>query len=48
MGDGYCDEHQVLYIGDESLNSTPETKLHCMLTTWNLHYTQAEQEFLFY
>ena len=23
--DGTCDEHQELYVGDGSLNSTPET-----------------------
>ena len=23
---GTCDEHWVLYVSDESLNSTPETK----------------------
>jgi len=23
----YYDEHQMLYISDESLNSTPETKI---------------------
>ena len=29
-----CDEYWVLYVSDESLNSTPETNidLHCMFT----------------
>ena len=26
-----CDEHWVLYVSDESLNSTPETIFHGML-----------------
>ena len=25
--EGTCDEHWVLYISDESLNSTPETNI---------------------
>jgi len=25
--EGTCDEHGVLYISDESLNSTPETNI---------------------
>ena len=25
--EGTCDEHWVLYVSDESLNSTPETKI---------------------
>ena len=27
-----CDEHSVLYVSDESLNSTPETIIARMLT----------------
>ena len=23
----YCDEHQVLHVGDESLNATPKTNM---------------------
>jgi len=34
--EGTCDEHWVLYVSDESLNSTPET-LHWVLTNWNLN-----------
>ena len=30
--EGSCDEHWVFYVDDESLNSTPETRLNCMLT----------------
>ena len=25
--DNYCDEHLLLYVSDESLNSTPETNI---------------------
>lgn len=41
MGDGIikestcCDEHWVLYGGDESLNSRPETNSTLQLTNWN-------------
>ena len=29
--EGTCDEHWVLYVSDELLNSTSGTNLHCML-----------------
>ena len=33
-----CDEHWVLYVSDESLNSAPENDvLCCVLTNWNLN-----------
>ena len=32
-----CDERWVLHVSDESLNSIPETILHCMLTNQNLN-----------
>ena len=32
-----CDEYWVLYGNVESLYCTPETKLHSMLTSWNLN-----------
>ena len=31
-----CDEHQMLYASDKSLNSTPETNI-TLLTNQNLH-----------
>ena len=35
---GICfDEHWVLYVSNESLNSTPQTNITCMLTNWNLN-----------
>ena len=30
-----CDEHWVLYVSDESLNSTPEANIALMLTDKN-------------
>ena len=30
------DEHWVLYVSDESLNSVPEIILHYMLANWDL------------
>ena len=30
------DEHWVLQVSNESLNSTPKQRLHYMLTNWNL------------
>ena len=31
--EGTCgEEHWVLYVSDESLNFTPETNMHCILT----------------
>ena len=36
--EGTCsDEHWVLYVSDESLNSIPETNIILMLTNWNLN-----------
>ena len=35
---GTCwDEHWVLYVSDESLNSTPESLLHYILTNLDLN-----------
>jgi len=31
-----CDEHWVLYVSDESLNSTPETDM-TLYVNWNLN-----------
>ena len=31
------DEHWMLYVNVESLNSTPELMLYCVLTNWNLN-----------
>ena len=37
--EGTCDEHGVLNVSDESLNSTPEINItHCMLTNLSLFY----------
>ena len=44
MGDGYCEEHWVLYVSDESLNSTPETSINYVLTNWNLNRNSKEQQ----
>ena len=30
--EGTCDEHWVLVLRDEPLNSTSETSMHCILT----------------
>ena len=35
--EGTCDEHWVLYVSDESVNSIPETNMHCMLTNLNIN-----------
>ena len=35
--EGTCDEHWMLYVSDESVNSTPETNtanMHGMLPSW--------------
>ena len=42
--EGTCDEHWVLYVSDESLNSTPEPILHCMLTKFFLKETSIHIE----
>ena len=35
--EGTYDEHWVMYGSDESLNSTPEINIDCMLTNQNLN-----------
>lgn len=43
--EGTCyDEHWVLYISHESLNSTLETNTHYMLTIWNLNKKLEKKE----
>ena len=32
-----CDEHRVLYVSDESLNSPPKLVFHCVITECNLN-----------
>lgn len=32
-----CAKHCVLHGSVESIDSTPETNLHCMLANWNLN-----------
>ena len=33
----FWDEHWVSYVSDESMGSTPEARLHCMLSNLNIH-----------
>ena len=36
INEGACGKHWVMYLSNESLNSTPKQILHCMITNQNL------------
>ena len=45
--DTCCDEHWVLYVSDQSLNSTPESNI-TLLTNWNLNKSlEKNKDFIF-
>ena len=41
--EGTCDGHQVLYVSDKSLNSTPETNI-TLYANWNSKKPEKEKQ----